>query len=43
MPKVYVWKCSEHGEVELFEESTEAYCPKCGKPMIKVGEYDEKS
>ena len=41
--KVYVWKCPEHGEVELFEDLTIAYCPKCGKSMTKVGEYAETS
>jgi Zn finger protein HypA/HybF involved in hydrogenase expression len=39
--KVYVWRCSEHGEMELLEELTEAFCPKCGKLMTKVGEYEE--
>ena len=39
--KVYLWKCETHDEVEMFEDLTEAYCPKCGKLMTKVGEYTE--
>jgi len=39
--KVYVWKCPEHGEVELLEDLEVAYCPKCGAKMEKVGEYEE--
>lgn len=41
MKKVYVYKCEVHGEMELQEELTEAFCPKCGKKMIKTGEYEE--
>ena len=44
MPKVSVWKCETHGEFELIDYAEPiAYCPKCGKSMEKVGEYDEKS
>lgn len=39
--KVYVWKCLVHGETELFEDLTEAYCTKCGKAMERTGSYDE--
>ena len=41
MPKVTVWKCEEHGEVEILEDVKEAHCVKCGKKMEKVGEYEE--
>ena len=41
MGKVYVWRCSEHGEMELMEDLIEAFCPKCGRRMEKVGEYEE--
>jgi hypothetical protein len=44
MQKVSVWKCPEHGEIEFLDYTEPvAYCPKCGKSMEKVGEYDEKS
>jgi NADH pyrophosphatase NudC (nudix superfamily) len=42
MTKVTVWICSEHGEIELLDwKEPLAYCPKCGKEMKKVGEYEE--
>ena len=42
MTKVTVWKCAEHGEHELLDyEKETAYCPDCGKEMVKVAEYDE--
>lgn len=40
---VYVWKCDEHGEVELFVKQEKAYCPECGKEMKRVDEYVERS
>ena len=44
MTKITVWKCAEHGEHELvgWEKDT-AHCPECGKLMLRVGGYDEKS
>ena len=39
--KVYVWKCSEHGEMELLVDLAVAFCPECGRAMTKVGEYEE--
>lgn len=41
MGKVTVWKCEEHGEYEILKEMEVAHCPECGKPMEKVGEYEE--
>jgi len=39
--KVVVWNCPEHGEFEVLEELEVAYCPRCGKAMEKIGEYEE--
>jgi len=39
--KVTVWICSEHGEMEILEALEKAFCPKCGKEMKRVGEYEE--
>lgn len=42
LPKITVWKCDVHGEVELIDyKETVAYCNICGKEMVKVGEYYE--
>lgn len=38
---MYVWICPNHGEVEVLEDLTVAYCPKCGAEMSKKSEYDE--
>lgn len=40
--KIYIWECPVHGEMELTEESEEAYCPKCGAKMSRKGEYIEE-
>ncbi len=39
--KVYIWICPNHGEIEVLENLTQAYCPKCGAVMTKKGEYSE--
>ena len=41
--KVTVWKCPEHGEIELIDliDESKAFCPQCGKQMTKEGEYRE--
>lgn len=41
--KIEVFKCEEHGEVELTDkkEGDKAFCPYCGKEMKKTGEYEE--
>ena len=41
MTKVTVWTCPEHGEMEILEVLEKAFCPKCGKEMKKVGQYEE--
>ena len=41
LAKITVWKCPTHGEMELMEDLAEAYCPKCGAKMEKVGGYEE--
>lgn len=42
LAKVSVWKCEEHGELELIDYSDPiAYCSRCGKEMKKQGEYTE--
>jgi len=43
VPKVTVWKCAIHGEIELIDFTEPvAHCPKCGAVLEKVGEYEEK-
>jgi rRNA maturation endonuclease Nob1 len=39
---VYVWKCSTHGEVELFTKQEKAFCPQCGKEMTYIDSYVER-
>jgi|GEM_PF-6957450 Zn finger protein HypA/HybF involved in hydrogenase expression len=42
MVHVKVFKCSEHGELELLNFPDEiAYCDDCEKQMTKIAEYDE--
>jgi len=41
--KISVWNCPEHGEVELIDWTEDkAYCPQCGKEMVRTGGYEEE-
>jgi len=41
MGKITVWNCPEHGEFEVVGDVNIAYCPRCGKSMTRIGEYEE--
>ena len=42
MPKISVWTCETHGEIELVDfVDPKAFCPRCGKEMKKTGDYSE--
>jgi len=44
MAKITVYKCPEHGEIELIDfKEPLAHCPYCGAVMTKTGEYNEES
>lgn len=43
--KVSVFKCDEHGEVEILDrqetDGKDAFCPDCGSKMSHIKDYEE--